>query len=81
MSHPTWTQREQRMTQIIHSLNRASEPTLHRIETELGLTPRPQSPDAGKPWQADQWTPEQLAEIRADRIEPNKITVTERIKP
>lgn len=38
-----------RLLAILHQLARASEPTLHRIETELGMTPRPESPDAGRP--------------------------------
>ena len=40
----------QRLLAILHELARASEPTLQRIETELGMTPRHKSPDAGKPW-------------------------------
>ncbi|MGR3524856.1 MAG: hypothetical protein ACU0CT_02515 [Paracoccaceae bacterium] len=38
-----------RIDRITTSLGRASELTLQRIETELGLTPRPESPDAGRP--------------------------------
>lgn len=60
-----------------------NEVTIQRVEAEIGLTPRPESPDAGRPWSADQWTPEQLAEIcvqPAQRIEPNKITPIERIE-
>lgn len=60
-----------------------NEVTFQRVEAELGLTPRPESHDAGRPWTGDQWTPEQLAEIRArpaQRIEPNKITPIERIE-
>lgn len=40
----------ERLSRITTSLGRASELTLQRIETELGLTPRPESPDAGRPW-------------------------------
>lgn len=39
----------ERLSRITTSLGRASELTLQRIETELGLTPRPESPDAGRP--------------------------------
>ena len=42
--------RDQRIWRIVGRLGGASELTLHRIETELGLTPRPESPDAGRPW-------------------------------
>lgn len=39
-----------RLWRIIREVSRASEPTLHRIEMELGLIERPESPDAGRPW-------------------------------
>lgn len=45
--------RELRLALINARLHRASEPTLQRIEAELGLTPRPESPDAGKPFQKE----------------------------
>lgn len=41
----------ERLSRITTSLGRASELTLQRIETELGLTPRPESPDAGEPYE------------------------------
>lgn len=41
--------RELRLALIATRLTNATELTLQRIETELGLTPRPESPDAGRP--------------------------------
>lgn len=41
----------QRLLAIMHQIARANEPTLQRIETELGMTPRNESPDAGKPYE------------------------------
>lgn len=42
--------RELRLALINARLTRANEPTLQRIEAELGLTQRPESPDAGNPY-------------------------------
>jgi hypothetical protein len=53
MTRLNLTPRGQRLALIVDGIARASEPTLHQIETLLGLTPRPQSPDAGKPWSAE----------------------------
>ena len=45
-------ERLNRLSRIIGRLAGASELTLHRIETELGLVERPKGEDAGKPWEA-----------------------------
>ena len=50
-TQPTLTAKEQRLARVVHSLSRASEVTLHRVETELGLVERPEGHDAGQPWQ------------------------------
>lgn len=42
--------RELRLALINARLTSANELTLQRIETELGLMERPESPDAGRPW-------------------------------
>lgn len=41
--------RELRLALINARLTNATDLTLQRIETELGLTERPESPDAGRP--------------------------------
>ena len=48
------TARPDRISRIIDRLTSASELTLHRIETELGLTPRPEGHDAGQPYRFDE---------------------------
>lgn len=45
--------RVDRIDRITGKLTAASELTLHRIETELGLRPRPDGHDAGRPWSPD----------------------------
>ena len=45
--------RYQRLLAILHQLARASEPTLAIIEKQLGMTPRNESPDAGRPFQKE----------------------------
>ena len=51
---PTLTAKELRLARVVNSLNRASELTLHRIETELGLVDRPDGHDAGQPYRFDE---------------------------
>jgi hypothetical protein len=41
-----------RLLAILKQLARANEPTLAIIEKQLGMTPRNESPDAGKPFSA-----------------------------
>jgi hypothetical protein len=43
----------ERLDRITAQLARASEPTLAIIEKQLGMTPRNESPDAGKPFQKE----------------------------
>jgi len=40
-----------RLLAILKQLARASEPTLAIIEKQLGMTPRNESPDAGRPYE------------------------------
>ena len=42
--------RELRLALVTTRLSRADELTLQIIEAALGLTERPESPDAGRPW-------------------------------
>lgn len=51
---PTLTAKEQRLARVVNSLTRASELTLHRIETELGLIDRLEGHDAGQPYRFDE---------------------------
>jgi hypothetical protein len=50
MTRPMMTERERRMDAIIHRLTHARDEALTIIEAHLGLTPRPDGHDAGRPW-------------------------------
>ena len=49
-----WTipEHDQRLLKILKRLVRASEVTLQRVEAELGMAVRAESPDAERPWRA-----------------------------
>ena len=49
MTRPTLTARENLMAAVVHRLAHASDEALQIIATHLGLTPRRESPDAGRP--------------------------------